>query len=329
MAQEPADSSQQGSQDSREGTSTDKSGSDESGSDEPAKKQVKAAPANADLAEDSTLRAQVLLERAYFSPGQIDGLDGGNTSKAITGYQRAHDMEATGDMNDAMWKALASDDAPILIEHTLTEQDVAGPFRDIPASIEAKAKMESLPYSSVEEKVGELFHASPELLKKLNPDADLSKAGTVITVPNIMGAKTLPTPARVIVDKSDAALLIEDESGKVVGQFPVTTGSAQFPLPIGEWKINSVATNPVWYFDPELIAGTSKDAEKAEIPPGPNNPVGVVWIDLTKEHYGIHGTPDPAKIGKTASNGCIRMTNWSAEALSKVVKSGMQVTMRE
>lgn len=324
MAHDPGDSSTQGPQDSAKGAD-----SAESANEPPSEAQVQAAPANAELAQDSTLRAQVLLERAYFSPGQIDGVDGGNTSKAIVGYQRAHDMEATGDMNEAMWKALASDGAPILIEHTLTAEDVAGPFRDIPDSIEAKAKMESLPYSSAEEKLGELFHASPGLLKKLNPDADLSKAGTVITVPNVESAKTLPTPARVIVDKSDSALLIEDASGKVVGQFTVTTGSAQFPLPIGEWKINGVAMNPVWYFDPKLIAGTSKNAEKAEIPPGPNNPVGVVWIDLTKEHYGIHGTPDPARVGKNASNGCIRMTNWSAEALAKVVKPGMQVTMRE
>jgi lipoprotein-anchoring transpeptidase ErfK/SrfK len=122
--------------------------------------------------------------------------------------------------------------------------------------------------------------------------------------------------------------LLEDDAGKVIAHFPVTTGSAQFPLPIGEWKVTGVATDPVWYFDPKLIAGTAADAKKAEIPPGPNNPVGVVWIDLSKEHYGIHGTPDPSRIGKTASNGCIRMTNWSATALSKVVGTGTPVTMR-
>nr|MDQ3040686.1 L,D-transpeptidase [Pseudomonadota bacterium] len=138
----------------------------------------------------------------------------------------------------------------------------------------------------------------------------------------------LPKPARVVVDESDKSLLLEDDSGKVVAHFPVTTGSAQFPLPIGEWKVTGVATNPVWYFDPKLIAGSAADAKKAEIPPGPNNPVGVVWIDLSKEHYGIHGTPDPARIGKTASNGCVRMTNWSASALSKVVSPGTPVTMR-
>ncbi len=334
MAHDPAEQSKQGAQYSSSVTDAQKSEMEKPESEEPAEQQTaetksSAAAADAELAKDSTLRAQVLLERAYFSPGQLDGFGGGNTSKAIMGYQRANGMDATGALNEATWTALASDTAPILVEHTLTEADVAGPFRDIPASIEERAKLESLPYGSVEEKLGEWFHASPGLLKKLNPGADLSRAGTVITVPNIKSAESLPKPARVIVDKSDSALLIEDASGKVVAQFPVTTGSAQFPLPIGEWKINSVATNPVWYFDPKLIAGTAKDAKKAEIPPGPNNPVGVVWIDLTKEHYGIHGTPDPAKVGKNASNGCIRMTNWSAMALSKVVNAGMQVTMRE
>ena len=142
-------------------------------------------------------------------------------------------------------------------------------------------------------------------------------------------ATRLPTAARVVVDKSESALLIEDDSGRVVAHFPVTTGSAQFPLPIGEWKITGVAHDPVWQFDPDLIAGTDASDKEAEIPAGPNNPVGTTWIDLTKEHYGIHGTPNPAKIGKTESNGCIRMTNWSAAALADAVKPGLPVTMRE
>ena len=123
--------------------------------------------------------------------------------------------------------------------------------------------------------------------------------------------------------------MLEDASGKALARYPVTTGSAQFPLPIGEWKINGVARNPDWHYDPKLIAGSKKTDEKATIPAGPNNPVGVVWIDLSKEHYGIHGTPNPAKVGKTESNGCIRMTNWSVTALASVVKPGMPITLRE
>ena len=140
---------------------------------------------------------------------------------------------------------------------------------------------------------------------------------------------SLPTPSEVVVSKSLSALQLVDADGKVLAQFPVTTGSTQFPLPIGEWTINGVARDPVWHFDPKLIAGTKASDKPAVIPAGPNNPVGLVWIDLSKEHYGIHGTPEPAKIGKTESNGCIRMTNWSARALSRVVKPGMIASLRE
>lgn len=287
-----------------------------------------AAPADADLAQDSVLRAHVLLERAYFSPGEIDGKIGSNTRRALLAYQRAHGLDASGELDASTWERLRSDQAPILVRHTLTEGDVSGPFAETPETTQEKARADSLPFNSVEEKVGEKFHASPGLLQELNPDLELS-AGAVITVPNIASARELPAATRVVVDKSDSSLLLEDADGKVVAHFPVTTGSKQFPLPIGEWKIQGVASDPVWYYDPELIAGSGEGAEKAEIPPGPNNPVGTTWIDLSKEHYGIHGTPEPSRIGKNASNGCIRMTNWSAAALGKLVRPGMDVLMRE
>ncbi|MFP7723018.1 L,D-transpeptidase family protein [Lysobacter sp. A3-1-A15] len=289
---------------------------------------AKAAAADADLADDSTLRLQVLLERAHFSPGEIDGKGGTNTRRALAAYQRAHDLTVGDSPDEATWAKLNEDTAPILVEHTLSQDDVAGPFRDTPAKVEEMAKQEGLPYESVEEKVGELFHANPAVIAEFNPGVEL-KAGQTITVPHVASAKTLPKGTRIVVDESDSVLQLQDDAGKVLAQFPVTTGSAQFPLPIGDWKVNGVARNPVWHFDPELIAGTSADAQKAEIPPGPNNPVGTIWIDLTKEHYGIHGTPEPAKIGKTASNGCIRMTNWSAVALGKVAKPQMAVVMQK
>ena len=275
----------------------------------------------------AALRAQVLLDRAHFSPGEIDGAYGSNTREAIEGFQRSRDLEPTGVVDAQTWEALNMDTADVLVSYTISADDVAGPFRVIPSDMEAKADLERLGYTSALEALGEKFHASPALLEKLNPAGKL-EAGSAWRVPNVAAA-SLPAGGHIVVDKSDALVMLVGEDGKTVAQWPATMGSKHDPLPIGEWEIKGVAKDPVFHYNPDLFWDADPGHSKAEIPPGPNNPVGVVWIDLSKEHYGIHGTPEPSTIGKTQSHGCIRMTNWSARALAEAVAPGTRAVLQE
>lgn len=284
--------------------------------------------ASATTGAAAVLRAQVLLERAHFSPGQIDGGSGGNTTRAIEGFQGSRDLDPTGELDEATWKALNGAGAPVLVTHTLTADEVAGPFRGIPDDMMEKAEADRLGYESLMEALGERFHASPSLLKRLNPGKAF-EAGADIVVPNVAAATPPAKPAKVVVDKSDSVVLLMDAEDRVLAQFPASTGSEHDPLPIGEWKIEGVATDPTFHYNPELFWDANPAHAKATLPPGPNNPVGVVWIDLSKEHYGIHGTPEPASIGKTESHGCIRMTNWSATLVGSLVAPGTPAILRE
>lgn len=282
---------------------------------------------DADAATPAVLRAQVLLERARFSPGEIDGAWGANTVRAIEGFQRRHEVEVTGTVDPATWEKLGLDSADPLLAYALTAADAEGPFVDIPEDMEAKAELGRLGYTSALEALAEKFHASPELLRRLNPDAEL-QAGARWWVPNVMDVE-LPKGEKLVVDKSDAVVRLLDAEDTVIGQWPATMGSEHDPLPLGEWTVDGVAEDPVFYYNPDLFWDADPAHAKAEIAPGPNNPVGTVWIDLSKEHYGIHGTPEPANIGKTASHGCIRMTNWSALALARAIAPGTVVVLQE
>lgn len=276
----------------------------------------------------SPLHAQVLLDRANFSPGQIDGEVGSNQRRAVSGFQAARGLTVSGELDDATWKALQADTIQPLAAYTLTAEDVAGPFQPTPKTPAAQAELKSLGFGSVEEALGERFHASPALLRALNPGVDLSRAGSRIQVPNI-GTGPLPQAARLVIDKSDSTLQLQDEQGKVLAQVPVSSGSRHDPLPIGKWKVLGVSRDPTFHYNPKLFWDARKGESRQTLPPGPNNPVGRVWIDIDKPHYGLHGTPEPGHVGKTESHGCVRMTNWDAVRVADAVGPSIPVIMQE
>jgi lipoprotein-anchoring transpeptidase ErfK/SrfK len=273
------------------------------------------------------LRLQVLLDRVHVSPGEIDGRWGSNTQKALTAFQRQRGLPATGDADAATITALGADTSPTLVTYTVTAEDVAGPFAEVPEDMMEKAKLEALPYGSPLEALGERFHASPLLLKRLNPALRVEE-GATLQVPNVHAEPPAGTVARVVVDGDLFAVWAEDEGGAVLAFYPASVGSEHDPLPVGRWKINGVAHNPPFFYRPDLFWDADPAHARAKVPPGPNNPVGPVWIDLSRKHYGIHGTPEPSLVGKTQSHGCIRLTNWDALELASLVRPGLPALLR-
>ncbi len=318
----------------------------------------------ADLSPELTLKLQVLLDRAHFSPGEIDGRMGENTVKAFEAYGRANGVSDEHQITAAAWQKLddlgkSSGDAlqskslltvaaakndgkepsvqdemvqssgskDTVIQVRIGEEDLRGPFvRSIPHSMKAQARLRRLGYRNPNEELGERYHSSPELLHVLNPGASFRRKGQTIWVPNIHSNKPEGKPAKIIADKRYATVTASGEDGRALAVYPATIGSAEKPTPDGRTEVKRIARDPWYTYDPRLVHFKEvRTRTKFRIAPGPHNPVGLVWIELAKKGYGIHGAPDPSTVSKTSSHGCVRLTNWDALELAALVKLGTPV----